>query len=181
MIKNTELIFKALSEKSRLQIVSVLLEKDSYIEELAQILDLSEPNISFHLKKLEEAELIISKKDQYYNIYSLKKEFLDITLRDLIYTEDIQKKVQEDRLEKYRQKVINSFIENGKLKIIPVQRKKKRIILEEIAKKFQKNQDYTEREVNFIIAGFNDDFCTIRRDMISEKIFIRENGIYRLS
>ena len=28
------------------------------------------------------------------------------------------------------------------------------------------------REVNIIIADFHDDFCTIRRDMISEKILI---------
>jgi hypothetical protein len=32
--------------------------------------------------------------------------------------------------------------------------------------------------VNLIIADFHDDFCTLRRDMISEKLMARENGLY---
>ena len=61
-----------------------------------------------------------------------------------------------------------------------MQRKKERIILEEIAKSFEVGKVYTEREVNIIIADFHDDFCTIRRDMISEKIMAREDGKYWL-
>ena len=60
------------------------------------------------------------------------------------------------------------------------QRKKERIILEEIAKSFRPGERYTEKEVNLIIADFHDDFCTIRRDMIGEKIMQRENGVYWL-
>jgi hypothetical protein len=33
----------------------------------------------------------------------------------------------------------------------------------EKAKAFDKDRSYTEREVNIIIADFNDDFCTIRK------------------
>ena len=75
--------------------------------------------------------------------------------------------------------MIASFFEYGKLKSIPTQRKKERIVLEEIAKAFQAGREYTEREVNIIIADYHDDFCTIRRDMISEGIMTRERGIYR--
>jgi len=35
---------------------------------------------------------------------------------------------------------------------------------------------YSEREVNMIIADFHDDFCTIRRDMVGERLLGR-NGI----
>ena len=49
---------------------------------------------------------------------------------------------------------------------------------EEIAKVFESGRRYTEREVNIIIADFHDDFCTIRRDMISEGLLDRENGQY---
>lgn len=76
--------------------------------------------------------------------------------------------------------MIDSFFEYGKLKSIPSQRKKERIILEEISKAFKKGQSYSEREVNLIIADYHDDFCTIRRDMIAEKILERNDGIYRL-
>ena len=100
---------------------------------------------------------------------------------DIIKEESADSKLQEEREEAYRQKVIEAFFEYGKLKSIPAQRKKERIVLEEIAKSFEKGKKYTEREVNIIIADFNDDFCTIRRDMISEQILERDKATYWLA
>ena len=99
---------------------------------------------------------------------------------DIISEESDEAAVQDERDAAYRKRVIESFFEYGKLKSIPAQRKKERIILEEIAKAFEPGRTYTEREVNIIIADFHDDFCTIRRDMIGEKIMDRENGKYWL-
>lgn len=173
-------IFKALADQSRLLIIGALMEKPQYVEALAEMLEISASTVSFHLKKLEEVELVYSVKEQYYAVYHLKQDLFDKTLTDLIYVEDVEKQAQEERIEKYRKSVIESFFEYGKLKAIPVQRKKKRIVLEEIAKAFEKGKVYTEKEVNIIIADFNDDFCTIRRDMISEGLFQRDNGMYWL-
>ena len=50
--------------------------------------------------------------------------------------------------------------------------------MEEIAKVFEPGRRYTEREVNLLIADFHDDFRTIRRDMIGEKLLAWDNGIY---
>ena len=72
--------------------------------------------------------------------------------------------------------MIDAFFEYGKLKSIPTQRKKERIILEVIAKAFDFDRIYSEREVNLIIADFHDDFCTIRRDMVGERLLGR-NGM----
>lgn len=80
----------------------------------------------------------------------------------------------------YREKVIKTFFEYGKLKAIPAQRKKQRICLEEISKAFRIGKEYEEKEVNEIILRFHEDFCTIRRDMISEHIMERDGSIYRL-
>lgn len=88
-----------------------------------------------------------------------------------------EQKLREDA---YREKVINIFFEYGKLKAIPAQRKKQRICLEEIARAFEFNKEYDEKEVNEIIQKFHDDFCTIRRDMISEHIMERDGNVYRL-
>jgi hypothetical protein len=83
------------------------------------------------------------------------------------------------REEIYYQTIIANFFEGTRLKSLPVQRKKRQVILKEIAKAFQKEVDYTEKEVNQKISDYHEDFCTIRRDFISEKIFERSNGIYR--
>lgn len=172
--------FKALADKSRLSILNALMEKPLYVEVIAERLQLSVSTISHHLKKLEEAGLVYSEKDQYYVVYHLKKEKLNQTLSDLLDMGVNEKKAQDRREEEYRNKVINSFIEYGKLKSIPVQRKKRRIILEQIAKSFEPGRVYPEREVNIIIADYHDDFCTLRRELIGEKIMHRENGLYTL-
>ena len=43
---------------------------------------------------------------------------------------------------------------------------------------YEYDRVYTEREVNIIIADYFDDFCTIRRDMISENLLDRDAGKY---
>ncbi|MBU5473726.1 DUF2087 domain-containing protein [Roseburia sp. MSJ-14] len=174
-------LFKCLADKSRLQILKSLMIEDMYVERLAERLNLTPPTISFHLNKLEDAGAVESYKDQYYMMYSLKKEVFMTKIIDIIKEESADSKLQEEREEAYRQKVIEAFFEYGKLKSIPAQRKKERIVLEEIAKSFEKGKKYTEREVNIIIADFNDDFCTIRRDMISEQILERDKATYWLA
>ena len=82
---------------------------------------------------------------------------------------------------KYRQKVTDTFFEYGKLKSIPAQQKKRRIVLEVIAEQFERGKIYPEREVNLIIADFHEDFCTIRRDMIGEHLMERDaRGYWRI-
>lgn len=173
-------LFKSLSDATRLQIVKTLYEEPMYVELLAQRLERTPSTISFHLKKLEEAGLVKAEKEQYYTIYSIREELLSISIRDIVCTRSDQRSAQEERERLYRRKVLDSFFQYGKLLSIPVQRKKERIVLEKIAESFQPGRQYTEREVNLIIADFHDDFCTIRRDMLSEQILERENGIYQL-
>ncbi len=171
-------LFKCLADKSRLQILKSLSLEDMYVERLAERLGLTPATISFHLKKLADAGAVTSYRNQYYVMYSLKKEVFLSRILDIIQEESDEAGIQAKRDEEYRQKVIDSFFAYGKLKSIPAQRKKERIILEEIVKAFEPGRIYTEREVNILIADFHDDFCTIRRDMIAEKLLERENGKY---
>ena len=171
-------IFKALADKSRLMIINNLLEGPMYVELLAERLGISPSTVSFHLKKLEEVKLVRSKKEQYYVVYSLNKEILSVPLSDLIKIVDTEENIQKERENKYKTSVIEAFFQYGKLISIPVQRKKRKIVLDEIAKKFEKGRQYSEKEVNIIIADFNDDFCTIRREMVAFKILDCKDNIY---
>ena len=175
-------LFKALADKSRLQILKSLALEDMFVERLAQRLDLTPATISFHLKKLAQAGAVSSYKSQYYTMYALNREILNTGILDLILEKSDEAETQAQRDAAYRQKVIDSFFEYGKLKSIPVQRKKERVILEFLAEKFEFDRIYTEREVNLIIADFHDDFCTLRRDMISEKLLDRNrDGYWRVN
>lgn len=172
-------LFKCLADKSRLQILKSLTKEDMYVERLAERLGLTAATVSFHLKKLADAGAVSSYKSQYYTMYSLNKGLFEPSMLDILKEESADADIQAQRDEQYRQRVINSFFEYGKLKAIPAQRKKERIVLEEIVKAFEFGRDYPEREVNLIIADYHDDFCTIRRDMIAERLLERDHGIYR--
>ena len=169
---------KCLADKSRLQILKSLMKEDMYVERLAERLGLTAATISFHLKKLEDAKAVYSYKDQYYTMYSIKKDVFMTTLLDIIKEESEVIDEQMLREQAYRKKVIDAFFEYGKLKSIPAQRKKERICLEEMAKSFEVGKVYDEKEVNEIIMQYFDDYCTLRRDMISYGIMSREGIKY---
>ena len=181
-MKETEaiLLFKCLADKSRLQILKSLAIEDMYVERLAERLGLTPPTISFHLKKLADDGAVRSYKTQYYTMYSICQDIFKSRIIDIIHEESDEAHLQERRESEYRERVLKAYFEYGKLKLIPAQRKKKHIIYEEIAKRFEPDRIYTEREVNIIIADFHDDFCTIRRDMISDKILDRNEQGYWL-
>lgn len=171
-------LFKCLADKSRLQILKSLALEDMYVERLAERLGITASTVSFHLKKLSDAGAVTSYKSQYYTMYSLKREIFETSILELLLARSKEDDAQTQRDAAYRQRVIDSFFEYGKLKAIPTQRKKERIVLEVIAEKFALGRRYTEQEVNLVIADFHDDFCTIRRDMIAEKLLVRSEGQY---
>lgn len=172
-------LFKCLADKSRLQILKSLAMEDMYVERLAERLNLTAPTISFHLKKLTDVGAVRSYKTQYYTMYALCSEVFRPSIMELIQEKSDEADLQAQRDEAYRQKVIKTFFQYGKLKSIPTQKKKERIVLEEIVRAFEHGREYTEREVNIILADFHDDFCTLRRDLIGEKLMARDHQMYR--
>ncbi len=180
-IKESIEIIKSLADTSRLRVLNALLQKPHYVEELAQKLDLAVSTVSFHLKKLESAGLAYKTKEQYYIIYHIKEEVIGMPLRELVAFDDIEKYAQEERMEKYRKKVLKAFFKKGKLTKLPVQKKKKMIVLDEFIKKFEAGKEYAEKQVDDIINRTFEDHCAIRRLMIEEGIMCRDKQIYRLN
>lgn len=180
MEKATQL-FKALSDKSRLRILSSLKDGPMYVELLSQRLELAPSTISFHLKKLEECGLVSSTKEQYYVVFSLNKMILESKITDLIDFSDEDIKKQDKREEDYRKKVIETFFEGCKLNSIPVQKEKRRIILEKILKGFKIDKEYKEKEVNIMLADINDDFVTLRRELVKADLLIESKGYYKVN
>lgn len=171
-------LFKGLADRSRLQILKSLLEEDMYVERLAQRLELTPATVSFHLKKLMDAGALSSRREQYYTMYSINKEVFQCRILDILGEKSSDAQRQQEREARYRQRVLDSFFEYGRLKSIPAQRKKERICLEEIAKELELGRPYPERELNQVLLRFHQDYCTLRRDMISEGILRREEGLY---
>lgn len=171
-------LFKCLSDATRLEMLRALSQGPKYVELLSERLQRSPSTISFHLKKLEEAGLVETRKEQYYVVASLKEDVLKQSLLSLVCPAGEVLNVQALREQQYREKVLQNHFAYGKLKTIPVQRKKRRIVLEKLLESFEKGRQYSEKEINLILADFNDDFCTLRREMIAEGLMERDHGTY---
>ena len=178
--KVTEL-FKALSDRSRLGVVKSLIEKPQYLEELAERLNLAVSTVSFHLKKLENAGLIWKEKQQYYTIFYLKKDLFTKTLEELMEFEIDEKKEQEKRIAKYKEKILKTFMKDGKITQIPAQKQKRWIVFEQILNEFEFGKEYAEKEVNEIIQKYNVDYCSIRRSFIEENVMNRHDYVYSIT
>lgn len=171
-------ILKTLGDPSRLAIVRALLGGPRCVEELADLLDIAVSTASFHLRKLEGAGIAHRTKDQYYALYSINNAILRMTLGDLI-TSGPGGECGTGDFREYRLKVLSIFFRNDRLVKLPVQKKKRRIVLEHIAARFAEWRDYSEGEVNALIAPAYDDYCTVRREMIDGGLMSRRGGAYR--
>ena len=81
--------FKALSDKTRREILKLLNDKDMSAGEIAEHFDMSKPSISKHLDILREAELISSEKKGQFVIYSINTSVIQEVLGNFL---DIFKK-----------------------------------------------------------------------------------------
>ncbi|WP_270939776.1 autorepressor SdpR family transcription factor [Romboutsia lituseburensis] len=81
--------FKALSDKTRREILKLLNDKDMSAGEIAEHFDMSKPSISKHLDILREAELISSEKKGQFVIYSINISVIQEVLGNFL---DIFKK-----------------------------------------------------------------------------------------
>ncbi len=174
-------VLKALADTSRLAVVNALLEGPHCAEELATRLRRSPSTITFHLKKLEQAGLVSRTRNQYYGVFQLSLELLDVTLKDFISHPSGEDSPEQKRLRKYREKVLQTFVKNGRLVQLPKQWKKQRIILDELVKQLDPAKEYREGELNVVLEAFHLDYCTLRRLLIDEGYMTRDGQRYRLS
>ena len=82
-------ITKALSDKNRVKIVKMLQYKELCVCEINEGLKLAQPTVSNHLKILEEAELISSRKEGLWVNYFLNNKsddpYVSVFLKNLKY------------------------------------------------------------------------------------------------
>lgn len=172
-------IMKALADVSRIAIVNSLLDRSQYVEEIASRHALAPSTVSFHLKKLEQAGLVSSRKEQYYVVVNANEPLFDTTLRQLVIASAPGEKVlQDERFDAYRTRVLETFFRHGRLEKLPAQHKKRLIVLEQFVVKFEPGRRYGEPEVNGLIKPLFDDYCTLRRLLVDEGMIRRDGATY---
>lgn len=167
--------FKALSDATRLRLVGLLAQKESSVEELAAMLDVSPSTVSHHLSKLSEIGLVSARAEGYYNIYSLNTGVLQDMSQRMLSKDTLPDVARDLDREAYDRKVLKDYLaENGRIAQLPTNRRKLDVILRYLVEQFDFDRQYTEKEVNEIIGAFNEDISGLRRDLISVGFLDRE-------
>ena len=80
--------FKALNDKTRRDILEILIEKDLSAGEIADKFNMTKPSISHHLDILKQAGLVSSEKHGQYVYYSLNTTVIDDIIKWFIQFTD---------------------------------------------------------------------------------------------
>ncbi|MBB3110046.1 hypothetical protein FHS18_002113 [Paenibacillus phyllosphaerae] len=90
-----------------------------------------------------------------------------------------QEPLARTKNEKLKNAVLRNFItEQGLIKQLPSQLKKRLIVLEHLASQLDPCRTYTEIEMNAFIKPLNEDFATIRRELYIHRFVNRHHDIY---
>ncbi len=167
--------FKALSDMTRLQIVGLLLSRPYSVEELSALVGLRNSTVSHHLSVLSKTGLVCARGESYYKVYELDFDAIQDKAQRLLSEETFATFAAGIDLDAYDREVLEAYLlPDGRLKEIPSQQKKLDVILRFIFKDFEAGRQYTEAEVNEVIAKYSEDIAGLRRDFIDAGMLSRD-------
>lgn len=172
--------FKALADHNRLRIIGLLARQPYAVEQLAALLDLRASTVSHHLARLAHARLVSARADGYYSVYHLELDTLQSTAQTLLTPGDLEQLAEEVDLTAYDRSVLDEYLlADGKLADIPTQPRKRAVVLRHILEAFKLGQQYSETQVDEILARFRPDAASLRLELVRRGWLGREGSIYR--
>jgi DNA-binding transcriptional ArsR family regulator len=169
--------FKAMANESRLKIVGLLSARARSVQELARLLDLTEPTVSHHLQVLKEIGLVTVRAEGVLRWHSLEATTLTELNRSLLEPGTVPSLAP--RKGDPESRVLSSFIEDGdRIKSIPASRRKRHVILKWLVRKFDEDRRYPESAINETIQRHYWDSATLRRELIGHRMMAREKSVY---
>ena len=169
--------FQVFSNESRLRLIGHLANGERSVGELAQLLNLKEPTVSHHLAELKGLGLVEARAEGNLRIYRLNTQALETMGKDIFARPNLAALVPRSELSE-DERILRTWVKNGRLVDIPAQEKKKQVIVRWLAGQIDPERRWTEREFNQWLAQFNEDYATLRRYLVDGGYMARENGIY---
>jgi DNA-binding transcriptional ArsR family regulator len=171
--------FKALADATRLKIVGLLAREALTVEQMAAMLDLSSSTVSHHISRLAAAGLVTGRAEGYYSVFELNAKVVENVARRLLARETLPAVAAGVDTDAFDNKVWRDYgTPDGRLKQIPSQQKKLLAILRRLAQLFEPGNRYTEKQVNEMLARYNEDTATLRRELVDFHMLARANGEY---
>ncbi len=169
--------FKAMADESRLRIVGFLAVRERSVQELAELLALKEPTVSHHLAVLRGIGLVSARPDGTTRWHALNPKVLRQMNRELLDNKSVVAFAKSEVDPESR--VLSGFLDSdGRLKSIPVSRRKLVVVLKWLVAQFEENRRYRESEVNETIQRRHWDSARLRRELIGHRMMSRNHGVY---
>lgn len=176
-------MMKVLADERRLELIGWLKKGEYKVHDLAGLTGVTEPTISHHIAKLRSVGFVNLRQEGPQHFYSLNTERLG-EFKQLVQHIDTLPETPEfddswvDALEftDEEKRVLKVFVIEGRLRKIPNQNKKFLVVLKWLANRFETNRDYSESEVNSILAQHHEDFALLRRELVDYGYLRRERG-----
>lgn len=169
--------FQVFGNESRLKIIGHLANGDRSVGELAELLDLKEPTISHHLADMKAIGLVTVRPEGTMRIYHLDSKVLEGMGKDIFAQPNLAALVDTRDLTE-DERILRTWVKNGRIVDIPAQEKKKQVILRWVADQIDPDRRWTEKEFSEWLSQFNEDYAFLRRYLVDNGYMAREKGIY---
>jgi DNA-binding transcriptional ArsR family regulator len=168
--------FKALSDPVRIRLAGRLAAGPCDLATLASDLALPLRDCSKHLARLVDLGIVTEDSSCRPHRYSLDDAWLRERSEALL---DSPRSRALAGATDDRSRVLASFFDGERLRSIPTGDARKLIILSEIARHFQSERTYSEREINGVLKEvYEYDFVTLRRLLVDFHFLNRDSGVY---
>jgi hypothetical protein len=75
-------------------------------------------------------------------------------------------------------RILRSFVHDGRLASVPVQRSKRLVVFDHLAQQFEPGRRYSEQAVNLMLGQWYADTAALRRFLVEDGFLDRKDGVY---
>ena len=138
---------------------------------VAERAGLTQPQAAKALGRLVELGLIVSDQDGLV---------VDVAAMQAAARTALQRppSVEHAHAPVEQQKVLNAFVQDGRLTSIPTSASKRSVVLDWLAQQFEPGTRYSEAMVNLVLGRSHPDTAALRRYLVDDGFLARESGIY---
>ncbi len=171
VIKDPADLIRIVADPLRLVLLGRAAEGTVSIEEVASSLDIPKRKVAEALGKLRAVGLLDDDM-------RLCAEVMSEAAARLPSAEAAAAVITKGPWTPDERNLLQRFFTGTRLKDIPTSRKKRKLVLERLAQEFEPGLRYQERDVNFTLQLFHEDYAALRRYMVEEDIMTRAEGVY---
>ncbi len=130
-------LFKGLADPTRLRMVAAMVDRARCGQDLASEIGVAPATISHHLKVLGKAGLLIETRQPPYVFYKVDLEAVQRAVRAVATPKRVRELTTAPPVDDDTQKVLRTFFDGPRLRALPVQRRKKELVLEEVLRRIR--------------------------------------------